>query len=95
MIELVRRCVAEAAETDRYDSPYGGIVGSFRRRAFELGIFQKPNGTLSKPVIVAPDSTTHWRAVLGGVARALSWRLFLSVYAPLLLAILALLSTVV
>lgn len=93
-VEAVRTAVANAAETDRYGSPYGGLNGSFRRRRFELGQFVTPRETLSGPVVVSPDPNTHWRAVFSGVLMALHWKVFAPFYAPLLLSLWALISIV-
>jgi hypothetical protein len=91
-VELVRAKVADAANTDRYGSPYGGLAPSFRKRSFEIGRFLRVDEVLSELVVVSPDMRTHLGAVLAGTVRALSWRLFAPVYAPILLCIWALCS---
>jgi len=95
IVELVRSRVAAAADDTRYDAPYGGLRGSLLRQSQDIGRFTKPNGALSEPVIIAPDNKMHNLAVWNGVLRLLGRGYWLSIYAPLLLAIWALFSIAV
>ncbi len=95
IVELVRTSVAAAAEDTKYGAPYGGLRGSLLSQSQNLGQFIKPNGGRSEPVIISPDRKTHISAVLSGLRRLLGRGFWLSIYAPLLLAIWALFSIAV
>ncbi len=86
IVELVQRTVAAAAESPKYGSPRGGINGSLFYRTFPLGQFQKPSGALSEGVMVVPSAEEHYQAVLSGVVATFCFKLWPTVYLPIVLA---------
>lgn len=95
VVELVRAAVAAATEDDKYGSPYGGITAGLFRKTHDIGRFTNRLGALSNSVSVRPSATEHRMAVISGVIRALSPKLWLAVYAAPVLAIWAALTIAV
>jgi hypothetical protein len=89
-VELIRNRISEEARTDRYGSCYGGLKPTFLRKRFNLGKFITDDGMLTRSVIIDPDSRIHAKGCMSGIFRALSYKLWLSVYAPIILALWAL-----
>jgi len=89
-IELVRIKIADAVKSDRYGSCYGGLRPSLKIKQFNLGKFTTNDGMLTQSVIVEPNSKIHMKGCLYGTIRALSFKLWISVYAPFIFGIWAL-----
>ncbi|MEK6685077.1 MAG: hypothetical protein AABY99_01670 [Pseudomonadota bacterium] len=94
-VELIRKEISEEARTDRYGSCYGGLKPSFLRKSFDLGKFTTNGGMLTRSVIIEPDSRIHVKGCINGIFRALSYKLWVSVYAPFILGLWALYKIIV
>lgn len=94
-VELIRMKIAEAVKSDRYGSCYGGLRPSLKIKQFDLGKFTTDDGILTASVIVRPDTKIHIKGCVYGVIRALSFKLWFSVYAPYIFGVWALYRVIV
>ena len=79
--------ISEEARTDKYWSGYGNLKPSFLRKGFDLGRFTADDGMTTNPVIIEPDSRIHTKGCANGILRALSYKLWISVYVPFILGL--------
>jgi hypothetical protein len=84
---LVAEKIAAASRTDKYGSPCGGKSYGLLPMEFDYGEWSRPDGTLSPRVWVRPSWKTHFGAALSGIRYCHNFRVALSWYGPIVLAV--------
>ncbi len=90
---LIQESIALAAKTNKYGlQPLNSTACLFRKQ-FDLGKWKESNGTLSESVIIYPSIQEHIESVFCGLkAIIVSENLWMKVYIPIVVGVLALAS---
>lgn len=92
LVEEARALVVEASGGIPNNPTVGNIHATLGRAAWDLGQWTRRDQTLSPPVKFTPSPKAHRQAVARGLAHAFGPKLLWSFYAPVLLALCALVS---
>ena len=77
----------EETGTEKYASPRGGLAYTLLPGRFDLGQWQRTDGSLSGRVIISPGWKVHLSGVVYGIRRCHTFRVLLKWYGPIVLAV--------